>query len=306
MARLAPFMLKGSTTQLWRAVSGGCSALIATLVRLGWGTMAPFTWRLPEGIDLDARLVPPARVTAYADTATRRGLYQDLARCHPELDSLRGGAEVTRLRRRCHARHSRHWTPEQQGAALATAMGAVWPQARLFAAGLVADDACRARRAAPGTLQHRLYHCAATAAYRATALTPATAKAGAAANDGHPLYCRGIIPSSMLPRWQDRPTTAVDTTQWHRGRAGTVTGDIFTDGALIHAGLGELAVGGWAVAQLQAGENGYATCTASCSGRVQMDEPCLDALSCELVAVIKALSFSHGKITVLVRFRVPA
>ena len=57
-------------------------------------------------------------------------------------------------------------------------------------------------------------------------------------------------------------------------------------------------MGGWAVVQLQAGESGYAACTASCSGRVQMDEPCLDALSCELVAVIKALSFSHGKITI--------
>ena len=69
--------------------------------------MGPFTWRLPEGIDLDARLVPPTRVTAYADAATRRGLYQDLARRRPELDSLREGAEVARLRRRCHAKHSR-------------------------------------------------------------------------------------------------------------------------------------------------------------------------------------------------------
>ena len=298
MARMALFMLAAQPTQLWKAASGGCSALIATLVRLRWGIVGPFTWRLPEGLDVDVRRTPPQRITAYADAATRRGLCQDLARRHPELSSLSDGAEVTRLRRRCHAKHSRHWSPENQGSALATAAGAVWPQARLFAAGLVADPVCRACRAAPGTLQHRLYLCPVTATSRAEALAEATALAVAAAHDGHPLSCRGLLPVSMIPRWVGRPNSAAGETQWHRGGDGTLTGHIFTDGALFHAGLGELAVGGWAAVQMFAGETGHATCVASCSGRVPMDEPCLGQVACELVAATMALGFAYGQVTV--------
>jgi hypothetical protein len=98
-------------------------------------------------------------------------------------------------------------------------------------------------------MKHRVYDCMALESDRLQFISPELRARARAAPDGHPLYCRGILPKSLLPKCA--PPDLDLNEHWIRGEHGALfEGSVYLDGSLRNSSFGDLRTGGWAAVQL--------------------------------------------------------
>jgi ribonuclease HI len=293
-ARLRGPLLSHDHSALWKAVCGPTSALVATLARLRWQMHSAFTWTTHLGRRVDVLTLAPLVVASLARQATHDWLFSRVAATQPTLALLAGGAETQVTRRLTTGRTSTYWSPKHQGALACTASGGVWLEARKHSAGYTATALCQGCGTALGTLQHRLYNCPLLDPWRSFALDFDTIEAGRMATDDHPLYCRGLLPSTWLPHWTrctDGP--ALSWTARGDDGSGTLSGHVFTDGSLVCPDQPRYCAGGWSVVQIHPSTHRV---QVAYQGRVPFDD--LDSTACEIYALLMSLAFVCGHITV--------
>ncbi len=129
--------------------------------------------------------------------------------------------------------------------------GGWWTPSRLAAAGLREEPGCAACAMAPGTLFHRLGECSSSRQEREGARgCPPWLLRKARAQLWDPLFARGV---PALPRVPPSPPDQVQYVYTDPGQtrqALTVSGDVYTDGALSGRWR-QIARGGWGVAVLR-------------------------------------------------------
>ena len=184
------------------------------------------------------------------------------------------------------------WGPLQQGTLACAASGGRWSQDRLCRAGLSEASMCGACKLDRGTIKHRVYLCPLLEPWRRQALSEEVLAMAKAAEDDHPLWCRGLLPRGMLPlvpafapRRQVVWTRRGDGTQ-------TIEGDVFTDGSVTNPDIVELSAGGWAVAQLTHADGSNPQCVVLFHGQVPYEE--VDSTICEIYALYMALCHVAG------------
>eukprot|EP00973_Karenia_brevis_P070772 9837268-Karenia_brevis.AAC.1 len=106
------------------------------------------------------------------------------------------------------------WGAHQQGCLKAAVTGGLWPEERLFNAGLAPSNVCQSCFGAVGNGTHRLYGCANTAPFREEYNCPIMFQQAAQYPD-LPLWTRALLPDpswhypkpcmEMLVHWVKRP-----------------------------------------------------------------------------------------------------
>ena len=149
----------------WASVVGPGGAVVATLRRIGWQATSAAMWTTHDGTVLDlADDISPRSLQSLIAKAVERWQYQQVAQ-HEGLEHLRHGIHIGPIKKVISSLTARQLTKEASGLR-STVIGAQWPQARLFEAGLAACDQCQKCGAAAGTLPHRHGSCVAWAARR--------------------------------------------------------------------------------------------------------------------------------------------
>jgi hypothetical protein len=289
--RMSSALIREDHRAVWNLVGGGCSALLATLSRIGWSSSSAFQLRTHKGRHLDLRVEPPVLIAQLARDAVSAWLWRGVGGRHAALSLLAAGADTAVLRGLVARPPRPGWGPQQQGALACAASGGLWLQQRLCEAGLSEQATCVACGGAPGTLKHRLYLCPALHAWRSQSVSDDVLARAIAAEEDHPLWCRGILPCAMLPVLPAfAPKRQVVWSRTGDGQA-MVEGDVFTDGSVTNPDIASLSAGGWAVAQMVR-RAGRLVCHTLFHGDVPFQE--VDSTTCEIYALLMAMSHLSG------------
>ena len=181
---------------------------------------------------------------------------------------------------------ARRQPPAAISSAAALAEGGWWPQAKLFAHGLVADPICRACGLQPGTLLHRLGPCRARAAL-AEDHCPAWLVKTATQMPHDPLFADGF---PLRPKQPDPPPAFERWVGAVPADGALAQGVAYTDGAL-RGTIPRARRAGWAFV-VRDGSTAlwgkYGVC----------DEPYTTVLRSELRALLEILRISAGNICI--------
>ena len=240
----------------WGQVAGPAGAVVLNLKLLNWKVKSAFEWQTDEGDLLDIRLEAPSSMKKLIRKAIERHIWRKWAREGSAENDTR-----TRDEEGYWMDEARTWTngggkdwTKLQSACLSSMMcGSQWPQAMLYEAGIVDDPLCQACLRAPGTTNHRNWDCIVLREAREQGIARSIVEEAWEAikrDPGDPLYTRGLMPQSALPKL---PPIRGKMLIWHLGReGGTITGMVFTDGSMKWLWWWpETARAGWGVVQMK-------------------------------------------------------
>ena len=229
----------GTSARPFGAVKGPAGAMVASALRIGWKVPSPFCFLRGEGELLDIRKVAPYVISQLAlhDLRCKEAAQSSLALRiggPPDLEPLK--AHIHSVRR-----------TKAAGSLRALGEGGWWTQARMHAEQLpgVEDDICKACNAAVGTLYHRCCECPATVDIgRRSRHHNILSTAQSAVRCLDPFFQHGIPhlrsmapPPPFVARW----CGGVEVDDF------SVTGSVFTDGALSGGARKGTERAGWAV-----------------------------------------------------------
>ena len=233
--------------RLWAAVRGPAAATWASLHRLGWKFVSPFTVVSDVGKEYDLLEISPKRL--------KRRLHEGVDRWgwRKVLREFGYGEEEAGL---LAARVRKEWavdllhkhgdlSPQEKGALRRVLEGSVWTEERCWEEGYLEYPLCKVCLAGVGNTQHRAYGCGELAVSGDMVLKEAWREEGRKASKRDPYWTR-LIPMgtarARLPRAEEVHM------EWI-GEAQVITGEVFGDGSV--KGRGELGRGGSAFGVLK-------------------------------------------------------
>ena len=197
-------------SQRWKMSKGILSATITTLLQEGWEPTAADLWTDPGGTSFQLSDAPSDRrfFTAHFASGIRKRLWaragaHHLSGLHEEMDTTAAAKLVKRLRKQGHLR-------EAQLASM-IACGGLWTRTRAKEAGYAVPTenvVCPLCGCGQDTLFHRAYQCRRVLDISAGDLHSTRALASVAQEDNALIWCRGLVPTSLLdiPPPCSRPT----------------------------------------------------------------------------------------------------
>ncbi len=133
--------------RVWHAITGPAAATVATAGRIGWTLHSAAAATTDDGRHLYFDLDPPAVIAAHVAASVRRWQWRRVAAKHPAL-SVRDGFPPPEVvfepirRLLAKDRPDENWMAHHRAALSSALCGGQWPQARLYAAGLVEHPYC--------------------------------------------------------------------------------------------------------------------------------------------------------------------
>ena len=233
--------------RLWAAVRGPAAATWASLHRLGWKFVSPFTVVSDVGKEYDLLEISPKRLKRRLHEGVDRWGWRKVLR-----EFGYGEEEVGLLA----ARVRKEWavdllhkhgdlSPQEKGALRRVLEGSVWTEERCWEEGYLEYPLCKVCLAGVGNTQHRAYGCGELAVSGDMVLKEAWREEGRKASKRDPYWTR-LIPMgtarARLPRAEEVHM------EWI-GEAQVITGEVFGDGSV--KGRGELGRGGSAFGVLK-------------------------------------------------------
>jgi len=117
---------------------------------------------------------------------------------HEYMGTMAHRPYLVPLQRLVNSRPSADWTPKHQGMLKAIVANGLWPQQRLWEAGLVSRPECNVCSCA-GTLKHRNWHCLCTEPLRAGYGLPAAVLRLGRAHDGPECQQQALWDHALVP-----------------------------------------------------------------------------------------------------------
>ena len=223
-------------------VRGPCSAVLATLARLGWTAESFDRWLTGCGVVVDLSEVHPGTLRKLVDIGTERALLEGLSGSDG-LELLAGAPLLDPIRKaQAQLRREGHKAGAQL---LAThAAGGLWTQQRLFEARSVTSPLCVVCQAAPGTPRHRLFCCDFSKSVRDGLDLDDVTREGSQCQVNDPLLFRCLADS--LLRLQPPPSQLGVIHNDGPLQGGALSGLVGIDGSCFDPEFSHASRAGWA------------------------------------------------------------
>ena len=246
----------------WKSARGPVDAARLTASRLGWQWPQP--WELIDdlGVTLHLAEISPRMLRKLGEAAARRQLERQVSASLQRQGwrAERGPVTAAAVQR---VLAGKKLTEVEKGSLRAVVCSAVWPAARLAAAGYATSAQCTRCGKAKDTIFHRVWECESTADLRVG--HDQLVKEAKEQGESHPTFGLGglmVNPSEHKPGpWAGSMQLghAAGTEQKRCFQA--AGGPIYVDGSCVPHAIPELARAAWAAVQLD--EQGKLVASAS-------------------------------------------
>ena len=239
---------------LWGRVNGPCAAALASMQRIGW-TLAVETMRVTTetGFTFSLLTTCPRTVQSIAHSDIHGQLLERAATKHEYMAGLAHRPYLEPLAKLVHAKSRPDWDQRHKGMLKAIAANGIWPQHRLWTAGLVSSPDC-CICGVPGTLRHRYYWCTGPRAFRDSYGLPGAMLRmgkGLGAEEHAALWCHALMPDPTV--WLPRPAQELQVHWQVETASGTLdgSGPVYGDGSAFWPTCRDRTRAGWAVVQVE-------------------------------------------------------
>ena len=239
-------------------LEGPGGACLATLRRIGWDVakmsttegVVPHKWVTHHGV-VDLLDLCPKSVGDLIDEATQRWLWSCEAKHNPNLGYLEKGCFFDPLFELLHYKNKAEWGGAEKGQLGSCLANGIWPQERLFKAGLAESDKCLICGEF-GSLFHRIWKCPCQNDHRFQYGNPFMHRLDEPkSSSSYKLMKRPLLPVtwSVSPplqgsEWEDHIVWDIPAPE------GVLSGDVCGDGSGLYGKRKEFMKCGWAVRQV--------------------------------------------------------